>query len=135
VVPNRAVATRDALIGGICAALVFEIMKRGFAFYIAKFPTYTLIYGAFAAIPIFLVWIYLSWLVVLWGAVLAATLPEWRASRLRLSDTEEVRLAERARALFAVLRTLVEAQRSNALQSSAEIARRADVALPAAELM
>ena len=135
VVPNRVVATRDALIGGVSAALLFEIMKRGFAFYIAKFPTYTLIYGAFAAIPIFLVWIYLSWLVVLWGAVLAATLPEWRASRLRLSDTEEVRLAERARALFAVLRALVEAQRSTAVQSSAEIARRADVALPAAELM
>lgn len=135
VVPNRAVATRDALIGGVCAALVFEIMKRGFAFYIAKFPTYTLIYGAFAAIPIFLVWIYLSWLVVLWGAVLTAALPEWRASRLRPAEAEEGSIGERARTLFAVLRVLVDAQRSNTLRTSAEIARRAEVALPTADAM
>ena len=70
VVPNRMISTRHALIGGVCAALLFETMKRGFAFYIAKFPTYTLIYGAFATIPIFLVWLYLSWVVVLAGATL-----------------------------------------------------------------
>ncbi|HLU77425.1 MAG TPA: YihY family inner membrane protein [Burkholderiales bacterium] len=135
IVPNRAVASRDALIGGLCAALLFEIMKRGFAFYIAKFPTYTLIYGAFAAIPIFLLWIYLSWLVVLWGAVLAATLPEWRARQLRQPDAEEVRMGERAQTLFAVLRALVDAQRTNAVISSADIAQRANVARQAAETM
>lgn len=74
-VPNRVVDWRDAGWGGLLAALAFEIAKRLFAVFIAKFPTYTVIYGALAAIPIFLVWIYLSWLITLMGAVLAAALP------------------------------------------------------------
>lgn len=74
-VPNRVVDWRDAAWGGLLAAIAFEIAKRLFAVFIAKFPTYTVIYGALAAIPIFLVWIYLSWLITLMGAVLAAALP------------------------------------------------------------
>jgi membrane protein len=77
--PNRRVLIRDALAGGLLAALAFEAMKRGFAFYITQFPTYKLVYGAFASAPIFLLWVYLSWLVVLSGAVVVAILPEWRA--------------------------------------------------------
>lgn len=76
--PNRRIAARDALIGGLLAGLAFEAMKRGFAFYVTQFPTYKLVYGAFASVPIFLLWIYLSWLVVVSGAVVVATLPEWR---------------------------------------------------------
>ena len=78
VVPNREVATRDALVGGLVAGTLFELMKHGFGFYVTHFPTDKLVYGAFAMVPIFLLWIYLSWLVVLGGAVLAAELPEWR---------------------------------------------------------
>ena len=77
-IPNRRVLVRDALTGGVLAAAAFEGMKEGFAFYIAQFPTYTLVYGAFASVPIFLLWIYLSWVVVLLGAVTAAVMPEWR---------------------------------------------------------
>ena len=77
-IPNRRVLVRDALTGGLLAAIAFEAMKRGFAFYITQFPTYKLVYGAFAGVPIFLLWIYLSWLVVLIGAVTAAVMPEWR---------------------------------------------------------
>jgi membrane protein len=77
--PNRRIAVRDAVIGGLLAAVVFEGMKRGFAVYLAKVPTYTLVYGAFATLPIFLMWIYLSWLVVVFGAVVVAALPEWRS--------------------------------------------------------
>ena len=76
--PNRRIGIRDALLGGLLAGIVFEITKRGFAFYIAQFPTYTLVYGAFATVPIFLLWIYVSWLVVIFGAVVVAALPEWR---------------------------------------------------------
>jgi membrane protein len=76
--PNRRIQLRDAVIGGLLAAIAFEVMKRGFALYVAKFPTYTLVYGAFATLPIFLVWIYVSWLVVIFGAVVVASLPEWR---------------------------------------------------------
>lgn len=76
--PNRRIAWQDALLGGLLGGLAFEAMKRGFAFYITQFPTYKLVYGAFASVPIFLLWIYLSWLVVLFGAVVVAALPEWR---------------------------------------------------------
>ena len=78
IVPYRAVKLRDALIGGVVAGIAFELAKRGFAVYLARFPTYTLIYGAFATIPIFLVWLYLSWVVVLAGATLTAMLPAYR---------------------------------------------------------
>ncbi len=74
-VPNRRVFWRDALWGGLAAALAFEIAKRLFALFIRQFPTYAIIYGALAALPLFLVWMYLSWLITLVGAVLAAALP------------------------------------------------------------
>ena len=78
VVPFRRIEVRHALAGGIVAGVIFELAQRGFALYIAKFPSYTLIYGAFAAFPIFLLWLYLSWVVVLFGATLTAMLPAWR---------------------------------------------------------
>jgi membrane protein len=74
-VPNRFVDWRDAAWGALVAALAFEIAKRGFGIFIRQFPTYTLIYGALAALPLFLVWIYLSWMITLIGAVLASALP------------------------------------------------------------
>jgi membrane protein len=74
-VPNRDVQWKHAAIGGGAAAAAFELMKVLFGAYIARFPTYTLIYGAFAAIPIFLLWVYLSWVVTLAGGLIAATWP------------------------------------------------------------
>lgn len=79
VVPARRVEWRHALAGGLLAGLGFELAKRGFALYLARVPTYRLIYGAFATIPIFLVWLYVSWLVVLTGAIVTAMLPAYRA--------------------------------------------------------
>lgn len=78
IVPNRQVSWRHAMVGGVAAAVGFEVMKQGFAFYISRFPTYQAVYGTFATIPIFLLWIYLSWLMVLLGAVIAASLSSWR---------------------------------------------------------
>jgi membrane protein len=75
--PHVGVAPRHALVGGIVAGVMFEIMGRLFALYIAHFPNYTLVYGAFSAIPIFLLWIYFSWLVVMFGGVITATLPDY----------------------------------------------------------
>jgi membrane protein len=74
-VPNTRVRKRDALAGGFLAAACLELGKRGFAAYLATVPTYRVVYGAFAALPVFLLWVYLSWLVVLAGAVVAANLP------------------------------------------------------------
>lgn len=75
VVPNRLVEWRDALCGGLLAAIAFEVVKRLFAIFVVKVPTYTVVYGAVAAFPIFLVWIYLGWLITLGGAVITAALP------------------------------------------------------------
>jgi membrane protein len=79
-VPHRSVMRYHALAGGIVASLLFETLKEGFAIYVAHVHTLSVVYGTFAAIPLFLLWIYLSWLVVLFGAELAAALGEW-ASR------------------------------------------------------
>lgn len=77
-VPNRHVPRAHALTGAIVAAIVFEFMNRMFGYYISHFPTYKLVYGAFASVPIFLMWIYLSWLSILLGAVISASLSHWR---------------------------------------------------------
>ena len=81
--PTRPVRVKDALTGGLLAGFAFELTKYGFGFYITKFPTYTLVYGTFAALPVFLMWLFLSWLVVLLGAVVTAALPEWRQRTLQ----------------------------------------------------
>jgi membrane protein len=74
-VPNRAVSAWHAAMGGILAAAGFLAMQKLFAAYIVKIPTYTLVYGPFAAMPIFLIWLYASWTVILIGALVTAELP------------------------------------------------------------
>jgi len=74
-VPNRRVVPWHAVCGGLLAALGFALMQRLFGLYLAKLPTYTVVYGAFAAIPIFLLWLYLSWSVILVGALVVAEIP------------------------------------------------------------
>jgi len=74
--PNRPVSRWHAGIAGSLAALAFVGMQKLFALYIVKFPAYALIYGAFAAVPVFLLWLYLSWSVILVGALLTAELPK-----------------------------------------------------------
>ncbi len=79
VMPNYPVRRTDALLGGLAAGLLFELLKRGFGLYIRYFPTYETLYGALSAFPILLLWMYLAWLLVLLGAEMTAAMPEWRA--------------------------------------------------------
>ena len=74
-VPYRPVDWRDAAWGGLAAGMLFEIAKRIFASFVIHIPTYTIVYGAVAVVPIFLIWIYTSWLLTLFGALIAASLP------------------------------------------------------------
>jgi membrane protein len=96
-VPNRYVPRSHALIGALVAAVLFETMSRIFGYYVSHFNTYKLVYGAFASVPIFLMWIYLSWLTILFGAEIAASLSHWRtpaehkaSSTIRLLDALRV---------------------------------------------
>ena len=84
-VPARRVPWRAALVAGMLAAIAFECAKMGFAFYIARVPTYQIVYGALAALPLFLVWVYLSWMILLVGAAISATLAETGGNKLHAS--------------------------------------------------
>ena len=91
--PNTYVRWTHAWAGGVFAAVGFELAKRGLAWYVSLVPTYSVIYGAFATLPIFLLWIYLSWVVVLLGAVIAAYAPSLSMRVARVPDTPGYRFA------------------------------------------
>jgi membrane protein len=74
-VPNTDVRWRHALAGGVFVSAGFEVAKKVLGWYLAQVPSYSTIYGAFATVPIFLIWLYLGWVIVLLGAVIAAYAP------------------------------------------------------------
>lgn len=74
--PNCKVPNKAALLGAFIATLMFEFAKYGFAVYITRFTNYSLIYGTFAVIPIFLAWVYISWVIVLFGVVVSHVIAE-----------------------------------------------------------
>jgi membrane protein len=83
VLPFTFVAWRDALIGALLAAIVFELMKYGFGFFVTKVPFYKTVYGTFAILPLALIWIYVTWWVTLAGALLVANMPLIRSGLLQ----------------------------------------------------
>ena len=84
--PYTRVDLRHALTGGVAVAIGLELAKKILAIYLAQMPTYSAIYGAFSAVPILLVWIYVAWVVVLLGAVMTASLPEIGRQAKRIAD-------------------------------------------------
>jgi membrane protein len=82
-VPNTVVRWRDAIAGGLLAGIAFELGKHGFAIYLANVPTYRTIYGTFAPLLAFLVWVYYSWFVTLAAALVSASLPRAGAQPAR----------------------------------------------------
>ncbi len=82
-VPNTPVKWRHAWTGGLFVAVCIELAKKVLALYLGKVPTYSVVYGAFATLPILLVWIYVAWVIVLLGAVVTAYLPSLLAGVAR----------------------------------------------------
>lgn len=128
VVPNRFVPLRHAFIGGAVAAVAFESMNRAFAYYIAHFPTYKLMYGAFASIPIFLLWIYLSWLTILLGALIASSLSHWRGN-----PVHKMTAAAKLYYALRILRAMSEGMRSGTVQTTTALSMRLRIGFDALE--
>ncbi len=115
-VPDARVRLRDGLIGGAVAAFLFELAKRGFALYVTLFPSYETVYGALAAVPVFLIWIYVSWVLILLGAEFCC--------RLGYPDHHEIRAApaaEQFHLAYRVLGHLTEARRRGTVLSAGAI--------------
>lgn len=104
VVPHCTVKIRHAAAGAFVGALLFEGAKWLFGYYVTNFPTYSLLYGALATIPIFLLWIYISWIVFLVGAEVVNGLRLNQAER-SASDMNHFYLAYR------IMYSLYSAQR------------------------
>ena len=81
-IPNRSVPVRAAVIAALFGAITFELLKNLFGFVMANFTSYTIVYGAFAAIPIFLLWIFLSWNVVLLGVEISYALTAFHSGKV-----------------------------------------------------
>jgi membrane protein len=92
-VPNTYVRPRHAVAGGAFVAIAFEGAKAGLAWYLTVMPMLSAVYGAFATLPILLLWIYLSWVIVLLGAVIAAYAPSLHMRVVRQPDTAGHRFA------------------------------------------
>ena len=80
VIPNRRIPIKHAIFSGLITALLFELAKSGFAIFVTSFSTYQFIFGALAALPLFLIWIYLCWSIVLLGAELCHGLDTFELS-------------------------------------------------------
>lgn len=122
IVPNRHVTARHAFIGGVVSSIAFETMSRVFAGYVALFPTYKMVYGTFASIPIFLLWVYFSWLTTLIGALITATLPHWRSKITgKLTPASQLYYALR------LLRVMNEGRMTGTVQTMASLSGRLHV--------
>ena len=128
VVPNRFVPLRHAFIGGAVAAVAFESMNRAFAYYIEHFPTYKLVYGAFASIPIFLLWVYLSWLTILLGALIASSLSHWRGNPVK-----KISAAAKLYYALRVLRAMNEGLYTGTVQTTPMLSRQLHIGFDSLE--
>lgn len=118
-VPNCPVRVRHALLGAVSAAVLFEVAKKGFTLYVTQVPTYAVIYGTLAAIPIFLLWVYISWVIALLGAEVTYCAGHYHVER---GTVEEVDISGMELvAAYHVVGHLCRAQQRGNTLSSAEL--------------
>jgi membrane protein len=129
-IPSCTVRWREGLLGGVVAALAIELLKIGFSLYIARFSSYRTIYGAVAAVPIFLLWMYITWGAVLFGAVVAAAMPQWR---IDFGEAGVTRGGRHLGLALAFLAELADAARRGAFPTSEELAQRLGITASAAD--
>jgi membrane protein len=127
-IPNRRVPWRAAITGAVIAAGLFEVCKDLFALYVRLMPSWGMVYGTFATIPLFMLWIYLSWLLILFGAEVTAGLAFWRQGLFRRPLTA----ATRFRDTLGVARALLSAQQEDRALGFEEL--RAREAIPDHEI-
>ncbi|MDR2248756.1 YihY family inner membrane protein [Acinetobacter sp.] len=80
-IPNRTVPLYSAAIAASLSAVLFEILKNLFSFVMSNFTSYEIIYGAFAAVPIFLLWVFLSWNIILLGVEVSFALTAFHSGK------------------------------------------------------
>ena len=107
-VPNTPVRWAHAWAGGIFVATAFEVAKALLSLYLSTVPSYNKVYGAFATVPLLMLWVYLGWLIVLLGAVIAAYAPSLSMRVVRRADTPGWRFE----LALSVLRELLSAKQS-----------------------
>lgn len=117
VIPNRPVVRRDAAIGALLGAILFEVARWGFTVFVRNAQTYQQIYGALAVIPTFLLWIYLSWVIVILGASVAASINAFEYHPPTASLPEGAEFL----GLLVVIKHFVEGQRKGEVVDPASI--------------
>jgi membrane protein len=129
-IPNCAVRWRDAALGAIVATAAIEVLKIGFSIYIGAMSYYQTVYGALAAIPIFLLWMYISWMAVLLGAEVTAALPNWRIDeRIGKVSSGGVQIG----LSLALIAALMRAQRSGKVPQTSALSGQLGVATTVAD--
>ncbi len=133
-VPNTPVRWRHALAGALFVTVCLGLARHGLGLYLTRIPTYSVIYGTLATLPILLLWIYLAWLIVLLGAVIAAYLPSLLSGvarrgggpgwdfRLAVEVLQALAAARDGAARGLTLPQLAQAARVDALQLSPALA-------------
>lgn len=103
-VPYRYVPWSHALTGGVIAGVLFQLLSHGLSIYLSYFTSYDAIYGAFASIPIFLLWLYSAWHIAIAGALIAASLSHWRGATWETHHMSGALLIDGLRVLAALYR-------------------------------
>lgn len=115
-IPNTRVPIKHGITGGFIAAIMFDIARRGMTLFVSFFPTYHLVYGAFAAVPIFLIWVLVSWFILLIGAEIVQALTNFNVNKSRSASS----LGN----LLSILHQLYVLQSSGEMAEETELLRR-----------